>query len=277
MFPIPKKRYQLLVLISLLVFYGFYLQLSKIEAEKEKLNQLNIIGIKEKPLDKVKFSLDSARNIGERLRLENQFFVDSSLAAQKNDGSLPGIITNYYKALDQNEDNYLKLYEDQAGMYENDAINNQKKIRIIESIIDGLRLSKLYFYVAAILFIYGFYLWGKNENKKSSTAIKKIAKYSLECQSCAKEFDSVTVYGTNKDGTDNYHFCAKCYQNGAFVNPELTKQEIKQSFWNALFTKYNITKEEYNKNKKFKKRLDTALKEFDIKISQVDRWKSIDY
>jgi hypothetical protein len=33
-------------------------------------------------------------------------------------------------------------------------------------------------------------------------------------------------FGTNADGSKNQEYCIYCYKNGAFVNPDLTLQEM---------------------------------------------------
>ena len=33
--------------------------------------------------------------------------------------------------------------------------------------------------------------------------------------------------GTNKDGSRSTTFCSNCYQNGAFVNPNMTLKEMQ--------------------------------------------------
>lgn len=47
------------------------------------------------------------------------------------------------------------------------------------------------------------------------------------CQSCSMPLDKPELLGTEKDGTKNNEFCVYCYQNGAFINPNMTLEEMK--------------------------------------------------
>ena len=39
--------------------------------------------------------------------------------------------------------------------------------------------------------------------------------------------DNPGMMGTEKDGSKSNEYCAYCYQNGAFVNPNTTLEEMK--------------------------------------------------
>jgi hypothetical protein len=45
------------------------------------------------------------------------------------------------------------------------------------------------------------------------------------CQSCSMPLDH--MHGTEKDGSLSKEYCQYCYQNGAFVNPNMTMEEMK--------------------------------------------------
>ncbi|WP_171609160.1 zinc ribbon domain-containing protein [Limnovirga soli] len=47
-------------------------------------------------------------------------------------------------------------------------------------------------------------------------------KYYQYCQSCLTEFDSMIKNGTDQDGSLNTAFCNECYNNGTFIEPDLT-------------------------------------------------------
>ena len=42
------------------------------------------------------------------------------------------------------------------------------------------------------------------------------------CQSCAMPLDAPDDFGTNADGSRSEEFCAHCYQNGSFTQPDAT-------------------------------------------------------
>jgi radical SAM superfamily enzyme len=47
------------------------------------------------------------------------------------------------------------------------------------------------------------------------------------CQSCSMPLDRPELAGTEKDGTKSKEYCLYCYQNGAFLNPDMTLDEMK--------------------------------------------------
>lgn len=50
----------------------------------------------------------------------------------------------------------------------------------------------------------------------------------LICQSCTMPLDDINNRGTEKDGTKSSEYCKYCYQQGSFVNPEMTFEEMKE-------------------------------------------------
>ncbi len=46
------------------------------------------------------------------------------------------------------------------------------------------------------------------------------------CQSCSMPLDNAGIMGTEKDGTPSQEYCIYCYQNGAFVAPDMTLPEM---------------------------------------------------
>ena len=47
------------------------------------------------------------------------------------------------------------------------------------------------------------------------------------CQSCSMPLDNPGLLGTEKDGSPSHEYCTYCYQHGAFVNPQMTLEEMK--------------------------------------------------
>lgn len=47
------------------------------------------------------------------------------------------------------------------------------------------------------------------------------------CQSCSMPLDKPELMGTEKDGSKSNEYCTYCYQNGSFVNPDMTLDEMK--------------------------------------------------
>ena len=47
------------------------------------------------------------------------------------------------------------------------------------------------------------------------------------CQSCSMPIDNIEWRGTEKDGSKSNEYCQYCYVNGAFINPNMTIDEMK--------------------------------------------------
>ncbi len=85
--------------------------------------------------------------------------------------------------------------------------------------------------------------------------------YSDRCQSCGKRFNSVVQYAD--DGNiKNYSFCNSCYKDGSFIEPNLTKAEMKLRTKDYLIS-YNVEQKEIKKIVK--------------KIDSLDRWSYNSY
>lgn len=46
------------------------------------------------------------------------------------------------------------------------------------------------------------------------------------CQSCSMPLDNPELLGTEKDGSLSNEYCKYCFQNGAFINPNMTLKEM---------------------------------------------------
>ncbi|MFC0775055.1 zinc ribbon domain-containing protein [Terrimonas alba] len=46
------------------------------------------------------------------------------------------------------------------------------------------------------------------------------------CQSCSMPLDNPELFGTEKDGSKSHEYCKYCYQDGAFVTPEMSLKEM---------------------------------------------------
>ena len=50
----------------------------------------------------------------------------------------------------------------------------------------------------------------------------------LICQSCTMPIDNPADRGTATDGNKSTLYCKYCYQDGAFVNPEMPLEEMEK-------------------------------------------------
>lgn len=48
------------------------------------------------------------------------------------------------------------------------------------------------------------------------------------CQSCAMPMDKATdeQWGTDADGSRSNEYCAVCYNNGSFISPDMTMEQM---------------------------------------------------
>ena len=46
------------------------------------------------------------------------------------------------------------------------------------------------------------------------------------CQSCGRRVHKNTDYGTEADGSLNRNYCIKCYKEGRFTEPNLTRTQM---------------------------------------------------
>jgi hypothetical protein len=49
----------------------------------------------------------------------------------------------------------------------------------------------------------------------------------LFCQSCTMPIDNLADRGTETDGSKSNLYCKFCYQDGNFMNPQMTLDEMK--------------------------------------------------
>jgi len=46
------------------------------------------------------------------------------------------------------------------------------------------------------------------------------------CQSCAMPLHNKEDFGTNADGSQNKEYCRYCFQNGKFIEPDITMEQM---------------------------------------------------
>jgi len=128
----------------------------------------------------------------------------------------------------------ISIKDDQLGVkkYELESLYDsllETKDNLIPMIVVGFLLS-----------IIGIFLWVDREDIEAQILKRQNLDkptFSDHCQSCAKEFNSMVKYGTEKNNILNYHFCSNCFTMGEFINPHLTKTEMKEMIKNELVAK----------------------------------------
>ena len=101
-----------------------------------------------------------------------------------------------------------------------------KRNLLIEIYNNHLISLNIYFSIGLIMLVFSLIAWNSYERKQNSTKVRQNERIYSDCQSCGKEFSSKRQYGTNKDASINLGFCNDCYENGEYVNPSLTIQEV---------------------------------------------------
>lgn len=48
------------------------------------------------------------------------------------------------------------------------------------------------------------------------------------CQSCGMPMKSSDIHGTEEDGSPSADYCTYCYQQGSFVDPAITMEEMAE-------------------------------------------------
>jgi hypothetical protein len=125
-----------------------------------------------------------------------------------------------------------------------------------------LERSQTLTYLGLLFFVIGLRLWWLDEDsaKRKEGLLKVNEIIYPRCQSCGEKFNAIKFYGKKIDGNDNLAFCKDCYQDGAFTNPLLTKEELLISATENIEDKYGFTK-----------------KRISLIINSLDRWKTDKY
>lgn len=78
------------------------------------------------------------------------------------------------------------------------------------------------------------------------------------CQSCSMPMENPEMMGTEKDGSKSKEYCKYCYRQGAFINPDMTLEEMK-----------TLVKEQMEKRHIDSKIIDMAV----MGLPFLNRWK----
>jgi hypothetical protein len=64
---------------------------------------------------------------------------------------------------------------------------------------------------------------------------------SKYCQSCSIPIEQDPLNGgSEKDGTKSKDYCSNCYENGAFIQPDMTVKDM-QALWAAKLKERGLT------------------------------------
>ncbi len=102
----------------------------------------------------------------------------------------------------------------------------QKQNKILDTYLSA---AKIFYCFGIIVFFVGAMFWIKDEySNPHKNVVKQSEQLYPNCQSCGYKFSPMVGYGKNSDKTENYAFCYCCYNNGKFIEPDLTIKEVKE-------------------------------------------------
>lgn len=137
-----------------------------------------------------------------------------------------------------------------------------------EKIRDGGFYLKFITSVSTLLFmlglgglLWGFQQWYEKQQKTKDKELLRdyinLGRISMFCNSCGKEISKDEIRPKEKDGSFNYRYCRDCYQNGEFIEPNITlermKERITENSKSKIFIWWRLycldTMERWRKNK----------------------------
>jgi hypothetical protein len=64
--------------------------------------------------------------------------------------------------------------------------------------------------------------------------METVKSQALFCQSCSMPMSKKEDFGINADGSQNKEYCYYCYQNGDFIQPNATMQQVIEKSVEAM-------------------------------------------
>lgn len=122
-----------------------------------------------------------------------------------------------------------KISQDKQRIFLKKITNLNTRIKD-EDNASMLTLSLILLALGVIYFSYGLRVLEKREANNNQLILRQNAGMPLvheRCQSCGKKFSSMVSYGTNLDQTINYSFCKECYNEGDFIEPNISLNEMR--------------------------------------------------
>jgi hypothetical protein len=191
------------------------------------------------------------------LQIDKEFFQD------KIDSS---IINNSINIIQQDSLKSVKL---KIAKLENEIILKNSLMSLAkEKKMDSGFYLKFITSVSTLLFMMGLggLLWGfcqwyeKQQKTKDKELLRdyiSMGRISMYCNSCGKEISKDEIRPKEKDGSFNYRYCRDCYQDGEFIEPNMTLEMMKKRIINngnhKIFIWWRLycldTMERWRKNK----------------------------
>jgi len=255
------------LMVALLLFF-LYFNYSNVRSDSNSLNTRTQNFLDSSDLFQLK--VDSLTTTTELQNLDSQLtkietlMKDTSLRKQINHDSLHKVLLSMPHEFDNAKSKkYRAINKLETYRIQIDYINSEiKAVRKETYFAMGL---SVFFCILIFYYLANIYI----ENKLIADGSKmELYKYRIykNCQSCGKVFSPMLLHGKNKDGITNEGFCIECFNNGEFLNSELTKQDIIDEIMKAKGLKVN--------SKKIKS---IEIKKIQIMVNQMVRWNKNPY
>ena len=232
---IPDKYYKLLLLLGIIIFgYSFYkedqiksIYYQKVDRNREISDEIELSAIEiENLMTKIK---DASRQLSITYSVENPISSNDSVVSFNRvlSGSTNQLIVS---------DSIQKLWMEHSTLKLNRNKLNQKLRSSNEYLTEEReklygKIDDLFLYrqIGMLLLIVGTFFWLVDFDSSPKRNEKIHEKVFAFCQSCGENFNTMRVYGTNKDKSLNLAFCAECYKKGKFRNPDLKIEQLAQN------------------------------------------------
>lgn len=107
-----------------------------------------------------------------------------------------------------------------------------------------LRVFIILFFLSYLAMVWGFYAWyNKQQKLKDKEQLREyidLGWISLICQSCGKRLSKDSLRPKEKNGNYNYLYCCDCYENGGFIEPNITLKQMKKKIGKKYKSKIRL-------------------------------------
>lgn len=262
---IPDNFYKILVMLGLaIIIYSQYEYEKNFQKrQNEEIEYAKRIDDLNEKIAKNEFLLtqikDKSNIISNRNDIENPLILEDTQVLFKR------LIKGDSKSEKFNDSiNFLFLEYKEADFYikqlSNKIIAERKTESLKEEILKvEADIKDQYFDIGLVIVLLGglgMYIQQSRNDKLLKLQISSYNSLYTNCQSCGKEFNLMIPKGTDSKGGIFDGFCIKCFENGQFTNPDLTKQDVLNDIFIRKNIKSNIIK-----------------KIIELRVSQLERWK----
>ncbi len=232
---IPDNVYKFLLFVGLVIIgYSYIEDIRFTDYYNNKIalysNDIDSFNIETKKIaHQSKRILEKAAIIGIRNKIESPItptdtgitfrLIETMKLQKKEVGDSVYKIWREFKEKDFELDIFRQKLEDKKNV----LLETQKEWK-------SRHITNIFFFFGgfALLFL-GFIGMQRHQEVQEELLQRQLLekpKFYLFCQSCGKNFTAILKKGKNLDGSENHAFCNKCYDNGVFIEENLTYEEF---------------------------------------------------